>query len=146
MPTRRLGATDRIAIEDLLRNYVYCNDTNDVEGMLALFTEDAVLEIGTRERFETRQGIRRFATEHGAQPGRAGRQHLYQQIQMKRTATGCTVRSYWMVVQSIVATNSKLIRQIGYYDDTCVKIDGRWLIQHKFIDLWNDETPPPLRL
>jgi hypothetical protein len=43
-------------------------------------------------------------------------------------------------------TNTRLIRQIGCYDDKCVEIDGRWLIKHKFIDLWNGETPPPVRL
>ena len=144
MPTRSLSVKDRIAINDLLMAYVYANDTADIEGMVKLFTKDAVLEIpGHGERFETREGIRRFATEHGAQPGRRGRQHLYQTVQIKPKGAGCIVRSYWMVVQSIVTTNGKIIRSMGYYDDHCVKVGGKWLIKHKHMGGWNDETPPP---
>ena len=147
MAIRPLTATDRIAIDDLLRSYPYCNDTHDVEGMVALFTKDAVLEqASTGARHEGKDGIRKWMNAHGAQPGRAGRQHRVQQAQIKRTATGCKVRSYWMVIQSVVATDSKAIRQMGYYDDELVKIRGKWLIKSKHIGVWNDEMPalPPL--
>jgi len=31
---------------------------------------------------------------------------------------------------------------MGSYVDTCVKVDGTWLIQEKIIDPWNSETAP----
>jgi hypothetical protein len=146
MAIRPLTPTERFAIDDLLRAYVYCNDTHDVDGMVALFAKDAVLQQGTRGRWEGREGVRKWITDHGALPGRAGRQHRFQQVQIKRTKKGCKVRSYWMVVQSVVATDSRFVRQIGYYDDELVKVRGKWLIKHKYIGTWNDETPPPQKL
>ena len=144
MPTRRLSVKDRIAINDLLMAYVYANDTSDIEAMVKLFTKDAVLEnVGTGERFETRDGIRRFASER---TGRGGRQHLYQTVQIKPKGKGCMVRSYWMVVRSVVATNGKTILAMGYYDDHCVKVGGKWLIKHKYNAPWNDQAPPPAPL
>ena len=36
----------------------------------------------------------------------------------------------------------KSIRAMGSYVDTCVKVDGQWLIKEKIIDPWNSETAP----
>jgi hypothetical protein len=142
MATNALSADDRIAVDDLLRNFAYCNDTADFASMAALFTGDAVLEQGGH-RYEGREGVLHFATSHGAQPNRRGRQHLFQQMLIKQTDEGVKVRSYWMVVQAVVKTNAKNIRSIGYYDDVCVKQGDRWFLKSKIIAVWNDETSPP---
>ena len=34
------------------------------------------------------------------------------------------------------------MRAMGSYVDTCVKVDGTWLIKEKIIDPWNNETAP----
>jgi hypothetical protein len=34
------------------------------------------------------------------------------------------------------------MRAMGSYADTCVKVDGQWLIKEKIIDPWNSETAP----
>jgi hypothetical protein len=31
---------------------------------------------------------------------------------------------------------------MGSYIDTCVEVDGQWLIKEKIIDPWNSETAP----
>jgi hypothetical protein len=137
-----ISAEDRIAIDDLMRSFAYCNDTADFAGMAALFTDDSALEQGGH-RYEGRDGVLHFATSHGAQPNRRGRQHLMQRMLVKPTGEGVKVRSYWMVVQAVAKTGEKFIRSIGYYDDVCVKQDGRWLFKSKKIATWTDETTPP---
>ena len=59
------------------------------------------------------------------------------------TADGVTVRSYWKVVQGLASTNTRTLNAMGFYDDFCVKFDGRWLIKEKRIYRCNDETPLP---
>jgi hypothetical protein len=145
MAPRPLSVKDRIAINDLLMEYVYCNDTADFEGMVKIFTKDAVLKTG-HDTYKNSEGIRHFAVSHGSQPNRGGRQHLYQTVQVKQKGTGAVVRSYWMVVQSTVANNAKFIRSMGYYDDHVVKVRGKWLIKSKVMGTWNDQTKPPPRL
>jgi hypothetical protein len=53
------------------------------------------------------------------------------------------VRSYWKVVQGLASTNTRTLNAMGFYDDFCVKFDGRWLIKEKRIYRCNDETPLP---
>jgi hypothetical protein len=87
--------------------------------------------------------VRRWASETFAQPGRRGRQHWVQHITFEGTADGVTVRSYWKVLQGLASANTRTLNAMGYYEDFCVKFDGRWLIKEKRIYRCNDETPLP---
>ena len=60
----RLGADDRTAIGDLVSRYNMAHDTDDVEGWLDTFTDDAVFVTG-RSRSEGREQLRRFFLEGG---------------------------------------------------------------------------------
>src|SRR5438132_14427785 len=75
--------------------------------------------------------------------GRRGRQHWVQHMTFEPTAAGVTVRSYWKVVQGLAATNTRTLNAMGFYDDFCVKFDGRWLIKEKRIYRCNDQAPLP---
>ena len=58
----RLGADDRTAIGDLVSRYNMAHDTDDAEGWLDTFTDDAVFVTG-RSRSEGREqlpGVRHF--------------------------------------------------------------------------------------
>jgi hypothetical protein len=46
-------------------------------------------------------------------------------------------------VQGLASANTRTLNAMGYYDDFCVKFDGRWLIKEKRIYRCNDETPLP---
>src|SRR5580692_7334893 len=115
-----ISADDRFRIQDVLRSYVWANDSGSVERVVAAFTPDGIV-----------------------QPGRRGRQHWVQHIIFERTADGVTVRSYWKVVQGLASRNARTLNAMGFYDDFCVKFDGRWLIKEKRIYRCDDETPLP---
>jgi hypothetical protein len=66
-----------------------------------------------------------------------------QHITFEGTTDGVAVRSYWKVVQGLASTNTRTLNAMGFYDDFCVKFDGRWLIKEKRIYRCNDETPLP---
>jgi hypothetical protein len=53
------------------------------------------------------------------------------------------VRSYWKVVQGLASRNTRTLNAMGFYDDFCVKFEGRWLIKEKRIYRCDDETPLP---
>ena len=97
-----VSADDRFRIEDVLRSYVWANDSASVERVVAAFTPDGIVQPATGERIP----VQRWASETFAQPGRRGRQHWVQHIIFERTADGVTVRSYWKVVQGLAATNA----------------------------------------
>ena len=43
----------------------------------------------------------------------------------------------------VASRNTRTLNAIGFYDDFCVKFDGRWLIKEKRIYRCDDETPLP---
>ena len=49
---------------------------------------------------------------------------------------GLTMGTWWAMVGMSLAA-------MGFYDDFCVKFDGRWLIKEKRIYRCDDETPLP---
>ena len=134
-----VSADDRFRIQDVLRSYVWANDSASVERVVAAFTPDGIVQPATGERIP----VRRWASETFAQPGRRGRQHWVQHIAFERTADGVLVRSYWKVVQGLASRNARTLAAMGFYDDVCVKFDGRWLIKEKRIYRCDDETPLP---
>jgi hypothetical protein len=133
-----ISVEDRFRIQDVLRSYVWANDSGSVEAVVAAFTPD-----GTVQSTGGPIPVRRWAIETFAQPGRRGRQHWVQHITFEVTANGAAVRSYWKVVQGLASTNTRTLNAMGFYDDFCVKFDGRWLIKEKRIYRCNDETPLP---
>ena len=66
-----------------------------------------------------------------------------QHISFERTVDGVTVRSYWKVAQGFASRNTRALAAMGFYDDFCVKFEGRWLIKEKRIYRCDDETPLP---
>src|SRR5215510_3457236 len=61
---------------------------------------------------------------------------------IRRRLCQTRVTSYWVSIQWDAEGDRKFIRAMGSYVDTCVKVDGRWLIKEKIIDPWNSETAP----
>ena len=115
-----VSADDRFRIQDVLRSYVWANDSGSVERVVATFTPDGIVQPATGERIP----VRRWASETFAQPGRRGRQHWVQHITFEGTADGVTVRSYWKVVQGLASANTRTLNAMGFYDDFCVKLGG----------------------
>jgi len=82
-----VSADDRFRIQDVLRSYVWANDSGSVERVVAAFTPDGIVQPATGERIP----VRRWASETFAQPGRRGRQHWVQHIIFERTADGAPI-------------------------------------------------------
>jgi hypothetical protein len=81
-----VSADDRFRIQDVLRSYVWANDSGSVERVVAAFTPDGIVQPATGERIP----VRRWASETFAQPGRRGRQHWVQHIRAKTGLTQCS--------------------------------------------------------
>jgi hypothetical protein len=138
-----LSNEDRQAIQDVLYWYVWCIDTGDREGIVGCFTPDGIVKDFSGTLWDaSKEGALGFARRYVDPPGRIGGQHWVQNLHFEETDGGCRVTSYWYSARPPTATRPNPIGQLGRYIDTCVKVDGRWLIKSKIIDPWNDETVP----
>jgi len=132
---------ERDAIYDVLRRYIWCMDTGDIDGIVATFTDDGTVKDVTGHRWDGPDAPRNFASHFIKRPGRPAGQHWVQHMNID-AASGDTARvtSYWFTVVRDGEDDRKFVSNLGRYIDTCVKVDGRWLIKDKQIDPWNNET------
>jgi len=134
---------DRQAITDTLARYVWCMDTRNIDGVVAVFTEDGVIRDRTGKIWDaTTGGVRAFATHFLTPPDRPVSQHWMQHMMVEGVAAATyRVTSYWALLALDAATGDKAFRAFGSYRDTCINVDGIWLIKEKLIDPWKSEEP-----
>jgi hypothetical protein len=144
MADAQISLEDRQAIYDTLARYVWSMDTGDIEGVVAMFTSDGVVKDVTGKRWDAAAGgVRGFATHFLTRPHRRGGQHHVQHLFAEQgDGGGCRVTSYWVSIQWDTEGDRKFIRAMGSYVDTCIKVNGQWLIKEKIIDPWNSATAP----
>src|SRR5262245_23435269 len=135
MAGTKISLEDRQEIYDTLARYVWSMDTGDIEGVVAQFTPEGVIKDVTGKCWDAASGgVRGFATHFLTRPNRRGGQHHVQHLFVDpATGGGYRVISYWVSIQWNVEQDQKFLRAMGSYVDTCIKVDGRWLIQEKII-------------
>jgi hypothetical protein len=118
-------------------------DTRNIDGVVAVFTQDGVVRDVTAKVWdETTGGVRAFATHFLTLPEHPVSQHWMQHMAVEGVGTSAyRVTSYWALVTLHAATGDKTFCSFGSYRDTCVKVDGIWLIKEKLIDPWRSEEP-----
>jgi hypothetical protein len=121
---------DKDAIRELLATYCFHLDADEFEAMAALFTPDGVWETA----FGTGTGPAGIVAQArsiaaGPRPRRA---HLTTNIVITLAGDSAQVRSNWTVVQN--TSRGPAIGSGGGYFDRVVRVDGRWLFQHRRID------------
>ena len=131
----------RQAIIDTLKRYVWCMDTRNIDGVVAVFTPDgAVRDISGKMWDAEAGGARGFATHFLTLPERPVSQHWMQPMIVERLgASACRVTSYWALLALNAATGEKAFRSFGSYRDVCVNVNGVWLIREKQIAPWRGQ-------
>lgn len=136
---------DRLAIEDLLSRYAVAMDSGDYETYAALFAEDAEL-IFANTHLTGRAAIletMRPALErsNGGADGAGRLRHLLSGVSITIDGDTATARANWATVSA--RSGAPAIGAMGYYDDTLVRRDGRWMFQRRNIVTELAAGPPP---
>lgn len=139
MPNTLISPEDRRAIYTNLRQYAWCLDRADSEGVSATFTRDGIVESATQ--FQNPGGLQEFVRNAAKMPGFAGRQHHVQPLLIEKSDDGYLVTSYFMVITSHVG-KPPFILAIGYYRDSFVLEDGNWRFKKKILTRWDAENAP----
>jgi ketosteroid isomerase-like protein len=110
------------AIRTTIVRYGQCIDDRDVEGLLALYTVDAVHHANGRDNVG-HDGIRAWIT--GAFPRIEHIRHLVLGSAIEVDGDSATGISDWMTVQRL-DDGSAAIHSVGRFDDRFRLVDGRW--------------------
>jgi hypothetical protein len=118
-----LTLADKQEIIELVWKYNYCNDHFDAEGWAELFTEDGVLRHGevvdARGRLEL--------VEHIGRRRRAEKPRLRlfsDNFNISGEADRASLRCYVLAFEITESLGPPKV--IAEYDDTLVRVDGRW--------------------
>jgi hypothetical protein len=123
----QLSLEEQARIEDLLAAYVLCLDVDDLDGMIALFTEDGEFRTyGTA--FVGEKGLRRMLS--GAPKGL----HLAGRSLITPADFGATIRS-----QLVFYPADREPHRLAIYDDEVVKVDGSWKFRVRDCRFMNSE-------
>jgi hypothetical protein len=132
---------DRAATYTCLRDYARHLDLADGDGVASTFTADGVIETIAGSPHVGVAGLREFVREAATMEGFAGRQHHLQPMLIEKTDDGYLVTSYWMVI-TFHAGKPPFFVGLGWYKDTYVQEDSRWLCKQKYILRWSPENAP----
>jgi hypothetical protein len=118
-------------------------DTRQIEGVVAVFTPDGVIQDLTGKMWDaTAGGVKAFAAHYLTRPDRPISQHWMQHMRVENVSVSSyRVTSYWALLALDPATGDKTFRSFGSYRDTCVNVNGVWLIKEKRIDPWQGQEP-----
>ena len=133
----RLTADDRAEITELFARYAWTGDTGDIDGYVGLFTEDGVFD-GVSGYYDAEAGLRRLAEEMHKGLRSRGLQHWVGNSMFSGTGERCVVQSMCFAPRRI--ENEHMIVFVGYYVDTCVKVEGEWKFERRRWRPWAGEV------
>ena len=133
----KLTADDRAEIVELFARYAWAGDTGNLEEFLAIFTPDGVFD-GVMDKFKGQEGLTKLLKSMVKGPRSFGIQHLMNNSVFDGDDQRCVVKSMCFAPRRI--ENEHSIVFVGYYIDTCIKVDNRWLFQVRHWRPWEGEV------
>ena len=120
----------REGVRETIVRYAHLVDGGRFDELLELFTEDATLETGTGPAGHGRAAIRALFVDTGARleaaQGRPFIRHHVSTIDVDvQDPEAARARSYFLAV------TERGPDHWGRYQDRLVRVDGRWLFQHR---------------
>ncbi|MGE3619396.1 MAG: nuclear transport factor 2 family protein [Acidimicrobiia bacterium] len=121
---------DRAEIQELTGRYALCVDTQDVEGMVGLWTDDGAFDASATglPRIEGIDAIRRFFESTG--PNARSRCHLMANLVLDEI-DGDRARGTCYFSSELVTLSGARLATKGYYEDDYARVDGRWRLRHR---------------
>ena len=119
---------EKLKINDLLAEFTLSIDRKDPEGWANCFTEDGLIGFGVR-CIRGRDNLRQYAKVHA----RIGSRHLTTSPLYEIAEDGQSATGYATTVVTAATAHGFKILFIGSYTDKLKKIDGKWLLEERWV-------------
>jgi len=128
----------REAIRDTLAAYTWCGDNGDIDGFVATFAPDGVLEIKDQARYEGRAALQAgVRSGFGAPPERAAAMRaagrLSHHVSSLRIELADLAQARAWSYYAVIGAGG--LDHWGRYTDVLVPIGGRWLFKSRRVSI-----------
>lgn len=130
--------TDREQVEETLYRYASTIDVGDHARLRTLLTDDARARYGARDWIEGAEAIVGFIREKGEEVG--WQHHLLSVYHVDIDGDEATALTYHTSYQIIRDRPDEAAMIVARYHDRLVRVDGRWLIREKRMEIGWRET------
>lgn len=130
--------TDREEIEETLYRYASSVDAGDHECLRTLLTDDARAKYGPRDWLDGADAVVSFIRGKGADVG--WQHHLLSIYHVDIDGEEATALTYHTSYQITRDRPDEAALIVARYHDRLVRVDGRWLIQEKRMEIGWRET------
>lgn len=128
------------SVLDTMAHYAMAVDRGDHEQLYATFAPDGGIKHPNGETFLGRQRLHEWMDMVAMRPDHGGRQHITPARKWEANPDGSLkVYSYYVYFIHRTEDGDPRIGGQGYYADTLVEHEGRWVFKERYIDHWNDE-------
>jgi hypothetical protein len=132
-----LSAQDSADIQMLYARYNQGSDFSDTAMWMSIWADDAVFKLGNQTITGTK-ALAEFRASRNAAAAKGGqRRHGNSSIVLTPTPEGASGRGYYTLLDT--SGKQPVLVSAGYYEDTFVKADGRWVIKTRTLH----GDPPP---
>lgn len=123
---------DRLEVNDLFVRYATALDSGDVEGIVACFTADAILESPAVGIYRGQDGIREFALRFARLRQRGSQlRHVLANLAVEFDGDRAHATCYLLTV--LTRDGHSTLRPPGRYDCHLARIGGTWLFRHRVV-------------
>jgi hypothetical protein len=138
MSGKSVSAQDRADINELFARYAWAGDTGSFAEYVGLFTEDGVFD-GVSGYYDGPAELHRLAEEVKDGPRSRGLQHWVGNSVFEAVDDDTViVKSMCFAPRRIMNEHSLVF--VGYYIDTCVRIDGDWKFKIRRWRTWSGDV------
>ena len=122
-------------INELFTRYAWALDTGDVEGIIACFTQDAVLESPVMGRFSGAGAVRDFAERNARQNAAPGviMRHVITNVRADVDGDRATAQCY--LVNYLTRHGVTRLLAPGAYDCRLERQHGAWRFSYRLVTL-----------
>jgi len=138
---------DRLEIQELMARYSFGINFGDIEGFVGCFSDDAIFEtpLGTHKGSEA---LRKYVSSRSEERRtRPVRHFVTNLIFTELREDRATTKSYFFMTRVLKDSDTIQFLTTGTYTDKLRKIDGKWRISHRKIELdtleWSKQVFPP---
>jgi ketosteroid isomerase-like protein len=135
---------DTLEVTRILTRYGLTVDSNDVDAVAALYTDDTVIDLGMESQFEGAAGARALITDHRHQAIAGRCAHMLGPLDIRIEGDTATATGYMRVYVKNISSGTVELYRLSFTRFDLVRVGREWRIARRVARVLGDPEAPQL--